>query len=320
MTTAATMGLEKSRRTRYRRDTPTPMRLTEDDIAIIRHVARHRFLRSTHLLRLMANRSAKKMVERLGQLYHNQYLDRPRAQLDYYSTAGSAPMVYALGNRGADVLAEMDGLDRGQVDWTWKNRSTRRTFIEHTLLTADTMVAAECASIARPDVILIGAESIIANAPDMTRRSRNPFRLATRAHVNGQMIDLALVPDAVFGLDFTIERRRKYFFLEADRATMPIKRANLSQTSIYRKFLAYVAGGGSTNAFGQHLGLGNFRVLMVTTSPERRDTMIAALKDATGGKGSRQFLFTDRDELRQCADLLDLPWISGKGDIVRLGD
>ncbi|NJO35184.1 MAG: hypothetical protein HC869_20820 [Rhodospirillales bacterium] len=61
------------------------MRLTEDDLAIIRHIAKHRFLRSTHLIRLMPHRSYKKLVERLGALYHNGYLDRPRAQLDYYA-------------------------------------------------------------------------------------------------------------------------------------------------------------------------------------------------------------------------------------------
>jgi hypothetical protein len=35
----------------------------------------------------------------------------------------------------------------------------------------------------------------------------------------------------MFGLDLTMERKRKYFFLEADRATMPIIRAGLEQTS-----------------------------------------------------------------------------------------
>ena len=37
----------------------------------------------------MPHRSTKKLLERLGALYHNGYLDRPRAQLDYYATAGS---------------------------------------------------------------------------------------------------------------------------------------------------------------------------------------------------------------------------------------
>ena len=117
-----------ARRSRFKRAAPAPMRLTDDDLEIIRHIAKHRFLRSTHLALLMPHRSYKKMLERLGALYHNGFVDRPRAQLDYYATAGSAPIVYALGTRGALVLAERDGMDRAQVDWTWKNRSVGRLF------------------------------------------------------------------------------------------------------------------------------------------------------------------------------------------------
>ena len=63
MTASTTTGHDKPRRTRYRRDTPPAMRLTDDDVAIIRHVWRHRFLRSTHVIRLMGDRSAKKIIE-----------------------------------------------------------------------------------------------------------------------------------------------------------------------------------------------------------------------------------------------------------------
>lgn len=296
------------------------MRLTDDDLSIIRHIAKHRFLRSTHLALLMPHRSYKKLIERLGALYHNSFLDRPRAQLDYYATAGSAPLVYALGNRGALVLAERDGMDQAQVDWTWKNRSVGRLFIEHTLLTADVMVAADYVSRQRPDVRLIHAGTMLTSAPDATRRAANPFKLNVRTNHAGRAIDLSVIPDAVFGLDFTSERRRKYFFLEADRATMPIARADLNQTSYMRKLLAYLAGGGKSNIFGAHFGVGNFRVLTVTTSIERMATMMAALKTLTHGVGSQQFLFADRAALQNCYDLLSLDWISGKGERVRIID
>lgn len=213
-----------TRRSRFKRAHAKPMRLTEDDLAIIRHIARHRFLRSTRLTRLMPHRSYKKLVERLGALYHNGYLDRPRAQLDYYATAGSAPIVYALGNAGALVLAERDGMDLAQVDWTWKNRSVDRLYINHTLLTADVMVSALNVPERRPDVRLIDANTILAAAPDSIRAASNPFKLTSRVHHAGKAVDLAVIPDAVLGLDFTAERKRKYFFLEADRATMPIAR------------------------------------------------------------------------------------------------
>jgi hypothetical protein len=309
-----------ARRSRFTRATPEPMRLTDDDLAIVRHIAKHRFLRSTHLVRLMPHRSDKKLLERLAALYHNGIIDRPRAQLDYYATAGSAPMVYALGNRGALILAEHDGLDRAHVDWTWKNRSVGRLFIEHTLLTADVMVAAECATRARPDLKLMDARQMLAVAPESTRSAANPLRLKTRVSHDGKLIDVSVVPDAVFGLDFTAERKRKYFFLEADRATMPIMRTDPHQTSYHRKLLGYLAGGGKGNAFGAHFGIGNFRVLTVTTSRERTATMIEALRQLTQGVGSQQFLFVDRATLRASLDLFSVKWTTGKGDHVSLAD
>jgi hypothetical protein len=309
-----------ARRSRFSRVAPTPMRLTDDDLEIIRHIAKHRFLRSTHLAQLMPHRSYKKLLERLGALYHNGFVDRPRAQLDYYSIAGSAPIVYALGNRGALVLAERDGMDRTQVDWTWKNRSVGRPFIEHALLTSDVMVAAKCVTRRHPDIKLMDARHVLAGAPETTQSAANPFKLKTRTNHNAKQIDLSVVPDAVFGFDFTQDRKRKYFFLEADRATMPIVRADLNQTSYYRKLIAYLAGGGKANTFGTHFGIGNFRVLTVTTSRERTTTMIEALKELTRGAGSSQFLFVDRSTLAASTDLLSLVWTTGKGERITLAD
>lgn len=292
------------------------MRLTDDDLAVLRFIARYRFLRSTHLVRLFPERSSKKLIERLGVLYHNQYLDRPRAQLDYYATAGSAPMVYALGNRGAYALAEHDGAGRAHVDWTWKNREVGRLFIEHSLLIADVMVAVHVSLHQRPDIKLIEPEEIIANAPAATRAMRNPFYFKARVRHDGAYHDLAVVPDRVFGLDFTAERKRSYFFLEADRGTMPMMRSTLAQTSIYRKVLAYVAGGAPENEFGKQLGIGNFRALFLTSSDERVASMVDALKLTTNGAGSRQLLFASRDALANEFGAIGAEWLTGQGDRV----
>lgn len=306
------------RRARFRRDAPQHMRLTADDFDIIRHVNRHRFLRSTHLLGLLDKRSGKKLLERLGALYHNGYLDRPRAQLDYYATAGSAPMVYGIGNRGAGLLAEFDGVSRAKVDWTDKNRTVGRLFIEHTLLTADLTVAFEIACRGKGDVELIAPENILAGAPEATRKALNPWALPAKIVHDGTSHSVRVIPDKVIGIDFTQARKRSYFFVEADRATMPVMRSHPRQTSFHQKILAYLAGAGSGNAHGQRLGIGNFRVLTVTTSRERMQTMIDAVKLATRGHGSNQFLFTDRSSLSKCPDILKLEWISGKGERVRL--
>ena len=293
------------------------MRLTDDDIAVIRHVAAHRFLRSTHVVSLL-QRPSKKVLERLAALYHNGYLDRPRAQLDYYATAGSAPLVYALGNKGAALLAQQDGTKFPKVDWTWKNRDAGRVFIEHTLLVADLMVAIETATKRARTISLIDAAEMLKGAPASTQKAKNPWALPARIVHGGMRYDLSLIPDKLFGLDYLDLRKRSYFFVEADRGTMPVTRSHPRQTSFQQKILGYLAGSRPVNTHAQHFGIGNFRVLTVTTTRERIATMVAALKAVTNGTGSNQFLFVDRASLLASPDVLSLDWTSGKSEIVRL--
>ena len=71
-------------RPRFRRASEPPaFRLTDDDVDIVRQLARHRFLRSTHIAALVG-RSLDRTNDRLHRLFHAGYIDRPRAQLDYY--------------------------------------------------------------------------------------------------------------------------------------------------------------------------------------------------------------------------------------------
>src|SRR5690242_11809844 len=147
-----TVPVQRSvRRPRFRRAAaPPPFRLTDDDVEIIRPIAHHRFLRSTHIAALVG-RSLDRTNDRLYRLFHAGYVDRPRAQLDYYPTAGSAPMAYALADRGARLLIERDGFEFANVEWSRKNREAGRPFIEHQLGIMDFYVALECAVRQRRD-------------------------------------------------------------------------------------------------------------------------------------------------------------------------
>ena len=93
----------------------------------------------------------------------------------------------------------------------------------------------------------------------------------------------------------------------------------MSSTRIpQQKVLGYLAGGGADNAHGKHFGVGNFRVLTVTTSPQRVENMIAAVKAATSGVGSRQFLFGVHSEIAASSNLFVHEWITGTGERVQL--
>ena len=65
------------------------------------------------------------------------------------------------------------------------------------------------------------------------------------------------------------------------------------------------------------LGIENFRVLTVTTSPTRVEKMLTALDAITNGKGSNIFLFADQGALA-ASNPLELEWVSGKRERMRL--
>ena len=119
-----------TRRPRFRRASESPaFRVTEDDIEIVRQIAQHRFLRSNHIAALVG-RSIDRTNDRLCNLYHAGYIDRPSAQLDYYP-AGSAPIVYALGLASGARRNFLVEIDRGSMPITRSDFS--QTSIERKL-------------------------------------------------------------------------------------------------------------------------------------------------------------------------------------------
>lgn len=307
------------RRPHFRRHDPPPISIQDDDVAIVRFVWEGRCRRSTDICKHMAHRPAKKIIERLGLLFHNQYLDRPRSQRDYYAAnKRRPPYIYALGNRGAALLAETDGIDMPRIDWGDKNRTITRPFIHHRLLISSTITAIKHALKDRPDVRFVEPAEILARAPLATQQLSNPWKFRARVPTPaGPTIDMASVPDAVFGLDFVSKRTRYWYMLEADRATMPVWRSTFSKTSLYGKYLAYYyahKAGFHTRTFN----IANFRVLTVSTSTERTTNAIGIIKKKIAP--TNLFLFTDAPALENADDVLALEWTTARGERVRLAD
>src|SRR3954471_7167181 len=160
----AAIGRE-TRRPRFRRAAePQPFRLTEDDVEIVRIVARHRLIRSTHIAALV-RRSLDRTNDRLLRLFHAGYIDRPRAQLDYYPAFGSAPMIYALADLGVRLFREWDRAEFRNPEWSRKNREAGRPFIEHQIEIVEFEGGAQGGVRARSGAKVITAEDMIAAAP-----------------------------------------------------------------------------------------------------------------------------------------------------------
>lgn len=301
------------RRPRFARAAELPsFQLTDRDVEIVRHVAVQRFLRSIQISRLL-DAPHKKILERLSLLYHAGFLDRPRAQLEYHARGGgSEAMVYALGKEGARLLAERNGLDLTDSDWTRKSRDTGREFILHALAVADVAVALTTACRAHSGINAHHPTQLLATLPEQTRMEQRPWNLRVRIQHNGTTREVGVLPDYAFAL-YLPDSRRRPFLVECDRGTMPVTRSSLNQTSLLRKFLAYEAvrqQGLHTSRYGWQ----NFRVLIITTSGDRINTMRATIASTPALKSSPLFLFVSHLSLID-ADVLDHPWIDANGKV-----
>src|ERR1051325_494994 len=288
--------MESVRLPRFQRASDiAPMQLTERDRHIIRQVHRHRFLRSSHIIALTRG-SPQQLLRRLQLLFHHGYLDRPRSQLTYYHEGGSNSIVYGLGNKGAKFLADDTVERRLRFDWTDRNQSVKQFYLQHSLLISQVMVSLETSCSRTEYVRLIREKELAA-----TINLRDPFHWT----VDTQSGRLGLRPDKVFGLENPKTGDKAFYFLEADRATMPVVRQSFSQSSFQRKLLAYEATW-NQNVHRSRFNFNRFRVLTVTSSPARVKHLVEACAQLKRGHGL--FLFADADSFSRHADPLSFRW------------
>jgi hypothetical protein len=226
-------------------------------------------------------------------------------------------MVYALADRGARLLRERGEIDLSGIDWGRKNLEAGRPFIEHQLEIADFEVATQLSS-ERSGYHYANAEEIVSKLPAAAGSNGvNPLALRVTVSHQGARHEIGLVPDIAFAIDLKKGVSRN-FLVEIDRGTMPITRADFSQTSIERKLRSYLSAR-TSRLFERKFGWRFFRVLFVTSDDSRLWSMIEALRSIQppGAAGSSLFLFASRDTLR-AADPLTATWRGVDGSLRRL--
>ena len=289
------------RRPRFRRVKTHHIELTERDWTILRYLAEYRLLDSNHLVSLLGDGSPQHIRRRLQLLYHNHYLDRPRTQIpDLLLSPGSRPMVYSLGNRGAELLSVP------------RKRTPKKEYFDHTLAISSVLVSFEVACREAGNVRLIPWRELLERVPEETRAKKNPATWRVRLPGKGTH---GITPDAIFGLQYLDKpegANRAHFCLEVDRGTMPVKRSSLKGTSVWKKILLYHATA-TQRLHTTQFGWKHFRVLVVTTSEERVRTMVEACRELRGMQG--MFLFsvvgsTDEDG--------EPRWTDGNGERQRV--
>jgi len=260
---------------RYRRAaTEVSCVVTQRDLEILKTVQNFRLVASADI-QALAIGSKQGILRRLQKLYHAGYLDRvpPRRSKD----GGSAPMVYAVTNKGIRTLQKEGRVDCvTSTDWNAQNRSQGDLFVDHTLL-----------------VSRIRTVFTLASRPGSGRELafwREGRELLDRVEValDRGYVSAPIAPDAFFSTRHA--KGRSNFFLEADRGTMTIARFML-------KLRAYAAYFAEKKHEVKH-GIKFFRVLTVAHSRTRGMHLAegAAALEALR-RHRRLFLFTDASSM-----------------------
>lgn len=261
--------------------------LQERDRELVRVVSQHRVISSDDLQLLVAG-SDQTILRRLQKLFHNGYLDRPRSQRQ----RGNAPMVYALGQKGAELVVLEAGA-KAAGDWSEKNRLIGPMFLEHALMVSRFQTALRVSLRER------------GNASLERWYADGAIRDAVCVEHEASTERIPVAPDAFFTLKLLNEpegHNRVHVFLEADRGTMTTKR-------FFTKMRGYWHWWRSGQA-EERLGIKNFRVLTVTKTPERAANLCAVTQelDPPKHRGLGMFLFGSEQTLSEPSQILASIW------------
>jgi hypothetical protein len=302
-------------------------KLSPRALSLLAHVAKHRLISSDDLARLDGG-SSQKVKRELRTLWAHRYLLRPTVQLKTVPITGPRPLAYGLSNRGARLLQDNGHLIDPDIDWSENCRRAGVSFIDHAVAQSCFMAGAEVAVRARPDIELMDAAAIIAQAPEKTQRARYPLKwTALVPDGRGGEVGASVIADDAFALVFD-DSTASYFLVEIDRGQMPVRRSKGSREetvagkrrlrTYYMHKLATYWHGWRQRRHVEQFGIEQLRVLTVTTSEKRIETMLDALREVTG-KGSELFLFATDERLR-LGNQLDVEWTTGKGNTAKLTD
>ena len=232
---------------------------TERDRQIVAAVASHRALTSDQIALLLWGemKASSRCRLRLRLLAGEGYLDR--AEQPVTLAEGRRPLVYFLNARGAALAAEIPEAQEAAAGWVKERNDVRWMFLEHLLATNDIRIRLTLSGQQAGFALLEWRD----DASLASQSIRDQFTVLTLA---GRRESWAVGPDGYASFLAPDGKTRHRVFIEADRATVPLTRWQAK----VEKYLAYFA----SSVFRERYEASKpFRVLTVTTSPERLANM-----------------------------------------------
>lgn len=208
---------------------------------------------------------------RLQHLFQHGFLQRKLQPVQLGE--GRAQAIYALDERGADLIAIEQGVDRAEIRWRKKDNQANAIFLDHTLRINDFRVA-----------MTLTAEKL---AHQIVRwlDERDIKALGERVPIPGKRRPyLPVAPDAFF--EYDLGDRQAGFFLEMDMGTMTNKRFKEK----VRAYILYKTEG----YYEKKFATSSLRVLTVTSSQRRLKNLKRTTEQA---QGRNLFWFTTFDAL-----------------------
>jgi Replication-relaxation len=238
-----------------------------------------------------AARTKRKILHRLMVLYHHGYAQRLKL-------SDREPIVYALGNKGADELVLYYGIDRKEIDWTQRARENGERYIRHGLMVSRFRHALTLALREFPDAKLDFWE------PNGAFTASVEYEQAVETHdgLRTRQVKGAVIPDGFFAL--TYRGKAAYLFLEADRSTMSNARYAAKLAAYFHYWVTQIRGGEHPS------GMKGFRVLTLTLSEERKDNLRRIAQEVNPqGRGLDLFWFAcERSYQARPQELLAAIW------------
>lgn len=287
---------------------PQQARVTERDLAIFKLLGRYRYLTIDDIHEFVGG-SRKGLAHHLGLLCRepNLYLRRPVQQRES-ADANYRPLVYELDRRARTLLFE-HGFPIPA--------SAEHHNFAHELMACHIVASFEIATIGNPGLRFIPWDLILASPkmPENTRTALRPNHIRVAFAANGKQQSTEVCADGKpFGIEYRAPAQeptyRFFAGVEADTGTEPLQSYDIERSSIFRKFLAYLAIE-EKQLHRSQFGFPNMFVPFGTTSESRMRSMMKLLAKITDGRGSRIILFkccSPTATEAQPAHILTEPW------------
>lgn len=251
------ISTSSNRRSWVERDPKETLVLTARDKQIIKAVWQYRFLSSSQIRELFFS-SKSKADRRLRELYDHGFIDRIAIPV----VQGRGELIYALWDKGAEILSRDLGLERKELKWNRQRNRIQPQFMQHELNLGGFRMAVEKETGNNAEIKLLFWH----NGEELRTKLRTQFTASNFVSNKGDL----LRPDAFFGIETT--KGKLYFFVEVDRGTesLPVIR---QKAHLYSS--GYTKGG-----FELELGIKKFRSLFISETEDRMVKLVSATKES----------------------------------------